>query len=301
VSARPPDTSISLCVVAKGRHDPVPFLKALRAQDFRVSGNVDVHLAHDAPLPDPAALEAAGWQLHRFSENMSILRLWGAAIAASTQRFVATLDIECPPDAGWWNSLLRELGAGSRVFTGPVAPGWRPSEWMIVGYLVEYAQFHRPHHPAVDEVPGINFVCERALLDSNDVLRERGLFKTFTLWRLAREQDIVAARCDEMQVVFRRQLEAKSFLRRRYLHGRCFGGCRNQQPGQPPRWACLLFAPALPVLRCARVWRAATRHADLRRAYWSQLHWVVLSEVAWSWGEFLGYLLGAGDACERLD
>jgi len=27
----------------------------------------------------------------------------------------------------------------------------------------------------------------------------------------------------------------------------------------------------------------------------------VLSEIAWSWGEFLGYLLGAGDACDRLD
>jgi hypothetical protein len=301
VAALPPGTSISLCVVAKGRHDPAPFLEALRAQGFRVEGNVDVHLAHDEPLPDPAALERAGWQLHRCPEGTSILRLWGAAIAASTQRFVATLDIECPPDAGWWNTLLSELDTGKRVFTGPVAPGWRSSEWMVVGYLVEYAQFHRPHHPGVHEVPGINFVCERALLDSNDVLRQRGLFKTFTLWRLAREQKIVATRCDEMQVVFRRRLEPKSFLRRRYLHGRCFGGCRHEQPGQPLRWACVLFAPALPVLRCARIWRAARRHADLHRAYWRQLHWVVLSELAWSWGEFVGYLLGAGDACDRLD
>jgi hypothetical protein len=297
----PPGTSIGLCVVAKGQHDPAPFLEALLAQAFRVDANVAVHLAHDEPLSDPAALQRAGWQLHRCAEGTSILRLWGAAIAASPERFVATLDIECPPDAGWWNSLLSELGKGKRVFTGPVAPGWRPSEWMIVGYLVEYAQFHRPHHPAVHEVPGINFVCERALLDSNDVLRQRGLFKTFMLWRLAREQNIVAARCDEMQVVFRRGLEAKSFLRRRYLHGRCFGGCRHEQPGQPPHWACVLFAPALPALRCARIWRAARRHADLHHAYWRQLHWVVLSELAWSWGEFVGYVLGAGDACDRLD
>ena len=301
MSALPSDASISLCVVAKGRHDPGPFLTALRAEDFRVGANVDVHLAHDEPLPDPEALETAGWHLHRCPEDTSILRLWGAAIAESRQRFVATLDIECPPDSGWWANLLRELRSGKRVLTGPVAPGWRPSEWMIVGYLVEYAQFHRPYHPAVHEVPGINFVCERVLLDTNDVLRQRGWFKTFTLWRLAREQHIVAARCDEMQVIYRRELELRTFLRRRYLHGRCFGAYRHHQPGQPPRWACTLFAPALPILRCARIWRAAARHADLRRAYWRQLHWVVLSELAWSWGEFLGYLLGAGDACERLD
>jgi len=301
VSTVPPGASISLCVVAKGGCDPAPFLTALREQDFRIGADVDVHLAHDEPLADPAALDAAGWQLHRCGGQPSILRLWGTAIAASTQRYVVTMDVECPPDKGWWSNLLRELGTGTRVFTGPVAPGWPPSEWMIVGYLVEYAQFHRPHHPSVHEVPGINFACERALLDSNDVLRERGWFKTFTLWRLAREQNIVASRCDEMQVVFRRKLEPRSFLRRRYLHGRCFGACRHQHPGQPPRWACVLFAPALPVLRCARVWRAAARHADLRLAYWRQLHWVVLSEIAWSWGEFLGYLLGAGDACDRLD
>jgi hypothetical protein len=301
VTALAPGTSISLCVVSKGRHDPAPFLKALLAQSFRVDDNVDIHLAHDEPLLDSAPLEAAGWRLHRCPGGTSILRLWGAAIAASTQRFVATLDIECPPDAGWWNSLLRELSAGKRVFTGPVAPGWRPSEWMIAGYLVEYAQFHRPHHPAVHEVPGINFVCERALLDTNEVLRQRGFFKTFTLWQLARERNIVAARCDAMQVVFRRRLEPKSFLRRRYLHGRCFGGCRHEQPSQPPRWACVLFAPALPVLRSVRIWRAARRHADLRRGYWRQLHWVVLSELAWSWGELVGYLSGAGDACDRLD
>jgi hypothetical protein len=301
VTALPPCTSISLCVAAKGRRDPAPFLEALLAQSFRVDGNVDVHLAHDAPLPDSAPLEAAGWRLHRCPEGTSILRLWGTAIAASTQRFVATLDVECPPDAGWWHGVLRALGAGSPVFTGPVAPGWRPSEWMIVGYLVEYAQFHRPHHPAVHEVPGINFVCERALLDSSDALRRRGFFKTFTLWRLARDRNIAVKRCDDMQVVFRRRLAAKSFLRRRYLHGRCFAACRHEQPDQPPRWACVLFAPALPGLKCWRIWRAARRHRDLHRAYWRQLHWVVLSEVAWSWGELVGYVAGAGDSCARLD
>jgi hypothetical protein len=294
-------TSVSLCIVAKGRHDPAPFLQTLTAQGFRVADGVDVHLAHDASLPDSGALERAGWRLHRCPEGTSILRLWGAAIAASTQRFFVTLDVECPPDAGWWANLVRELATGRQVFTGPVAPGWRPSDWMIVGYLVEYAQFHRPYHTSVHEVPGINFVCERALVDSDDVLRDRGWFKTFTLWRLERESKIVVARCDAMQVVFRRVLEPRSFLRRRYLHGRCFGACRHQQRGQPPRWACALFAPALPPLRCMRVWKAARRHPDLHRGYWRQLHWVIASEIAWSWGEFLGYILGAGDACERLD
>lgn len=293
--------SISICVAAKGECDAMPFLNALIAQGLQPDENTDIHLAHDAELSGDAELVRLGWHLHRCSPGTSILRLWGQAIAASAHSFVAVLDINCPPDTGWWNGVMREMRAGTRVFTGPVAPGWRPEQRMIAGYLVDYAQFHRPHHPSVHEVPGINFVCARELLDPPATLATRGFFKTFMLWRLAREQNLTAARCDDIQVVYRRPLAPRSFLRRRYRHGRCFAGRRFDNPNQPPRWACVAFAPFLPLLKCWRIARAARRHAELQRAYWRQIHWVMLAESAWSWGEFVGYVFGAGDACADLD
>jgi hypothetical protein len=57
----------------------------------------------------------------------------------------------------------------------------------------------------------------------------------------------------------------------------------------------------LPFLRCWRIWRNSRRHANLRAAWRRQLHWIAISEIAWSWGEFIGYAFGAGKACAELD
>ena len=272
--------AISICVAAKGPCDPVRFLDALLAQGFVIDGTHELHIAHDDDLPAAETLRSAGVVLHRRPEGTSILRLWGWAIAGSSQSMVAILDVDCPPAAGWWQAVQRELRAGDRIFTGPVLPGWCPGQREMAGYLVDYAQFHAPPDPLVREVPGINFMCDRALLDPAAALVDRGLFKTFTLWRLEREQRIVPARHGDVQVTYRRRLSPGPFLRRRYRHGRCFAGRRFEQPGQPGRVACLLFSPLLPLVKCWRIWRAARRHANLRTAFWRQLHWIALSEMA---------------------
>jgi hypothetical protein len=293
--------SISICVAAKGPCDPVPFLEALRAQGLVAGTDADIHIAHDADLADSGRLAAAGCRLHRCPEGTSILRLWGIAIAASTRPMVAILDIDCPPEPGWWHGVQRALRGGGRMFTGPIIPGWGPGQREIVGYLVDYAQFHPPSHPSVHEVPGINFICARALLDPPAMLAEQGLYKTFTLWRLKRTQGLAPARHDDVRVIYRRPFQPGRFLRRRYLHGRCFAGRRHEQPGQPPRIACVAACPALPLLKCWRIWRAAARHPALRAAFGRQLYWITLCELAWSWGELVGYVLGPGHACADLD
>ena len=297
----PSTVSISICVAAKGPCDPLRFLDALLAQGFFTDEAHDVHMAHDADLPATERLLAAGVRLHRRPEGTSILQLWGWAIAASSQAMVAVLDVNCPPAAGWWQAVQRERRAGGRLFTGPVLPGWRPDQREIVGYLVDYVQFHAPPDPSVREVPGVNLVCDRALLEPAASLADRGFFKTFMLWRLERERRMVPVRVGDLQVIYRRPLSPGRFLRRRYRHGRCFAGLRLEQPGQPGRVACILFAPALPPLKCWRIWRAARRHANLRVAFWRHLHWIALSEIAWSWGEFIGYGFGAGRTCADLD
>lgn len=296
-----PSVSISICVAAKGHCDPLRFRDALLADGFVIDAAHEVYIVHDSDLPAAEVLLSAGVRLHRCPEGTSILRLWGWAIATSTHATVAVLDVNCPPASGWWEGVQRELLAGERILTGPVLSGWRPDQREIVGYLVDYAQFAAPLDPSVREVPGINFICDRALLDPPALLVERGLFKTFTLWRLERERHIVTARHDDIRVVYRRPLHPVAFLRRRYRHARCFAARRFENPGQPNRVACILGSPLLPLLKCWRIWRAARRHANLRAACWRQLHWIALSEIAWSWGEFIGYGFGAGNACAELD
>ncbi len=157
--------SISICVAAKGHCDPLRFLDALLAHGFVIDAAHEVYVVHDSDLPAAEALLSAGVRLHRCPEGTSILRLWGWAIATSTHAMVAVLDVNCPPASGWWEGVQRELLAGERILTGPVLSGWRPDQREIVGYLVDYAQFAAPLDSSVREVPGINFICDRALLD----------------------------------------------------------------------------------------------------------------------------------------
>lgn len=291
---------LSLCIAAKGACDGGVFLAALRADGIAVNGTLDIHVAYDAELAQHAELVAAGWQLHRLAAGTSLLRLWGHAIARSSGTHVAVLNIECPPAQGWLAAVTTQLQAGCRLFSGGVVSGFAASQAGVVGYLVDYAQFHPPLQATVRETPGINLCCDRELLDVPEMLVNRGFYKTFMLWRLHRDLGLTPTRSEAMVVTYARNMHTPALLRQRYLHGRCFAACRVEQPGQPPRLLCLLFTPALPWLKCWRILRAVRRHAELRRAYWRQFHRVFVAECAWSCGEFMGYLFGAGTACRDL-
>jgi hypothetical protein len=110
-----------------------------------------------------------------------------------------------------------------------------------------------------------------------------------------------------MRVRVERRYRLGGYLRRRYLHGRCYAGRRLQQPAAPPRALCIGFTPLLPWLRTARVLSRLSRRERRRPLNLPSREWpraalgpLVLGEIAWSWGELAGYALGAGTACEEL-
>ena len=292
---------VTLAVAAKGYCQPKEFLEALGAQGMLDSPAVEVRIAHDEAWPLPQADLAKNLHLHACPRGTSILKLWGTAMAGGSQPFVAVLDIHCPPQAGWWERVRREIGHGTPIFFGPVNAGWDPRDARMIGYLAEYAQFHSPLEPQLNEVPGNNIVCRRSLLDDPGKLVAAGFFKTFMIWKLEREQNL-APRCfDDMVVRYRKPFAMWHYLGRRFVHGRCFAACRFDNPGQPPRFICLAFTPALPLLRCWRIYRAVVNNAELRRALLGHLPSVLLSEIAWSAGEFMGYAFGGRDYCDRLE
>jgi hypothetical protein len=292
---------LSIVIAAKGGCEPGPMFEALRDQGAFVRHDVDIHIAHDWPWPELSMAPGERCYFHACPAGTSLLKLWGRAIADSTAEFVAVLDIHCPPAPGWLARVLIQLDSGSEIFFGPVEPGWAGDDRRIVGYLSDYAPFKAPLTGAVSEIPGNNLVMRRALTASAPELRTQGFFKTFTLSRLRQERGVLPVCDNRMQVIYRKPFALRSFWRRQYVHGRCFGATRHVQAGQPPRFLCLAFTPLLPWLRTWRIGRAAARDGSLSRAFRRYLLLVIWSQVVWSWGEFLGYALGAGDSCNRLD
>ncbi len=287
----PPHLSLAVC--ARGACDPLEFLRALQTEAVFAGPGAEVHIAHDGGWP--SAVSPPHIHLHACPPGSSVARLWGEAIARSTAPYVAVLDIHVPPSPGWLRRVEAEIAAGTPLFFGPVDPGWSGSDRRILGYLIEYAQFRGPIPRNLGEVPGNNLVGLRELLTEpggGSGGTPAAFFKTFAIWRLARERGLSPRCFDDMAVVYRKGFALGPYLSARLAQGRSFAGRRHTQPGQPSRLLCIAFTPLLPVLRLWRILRAADRDGMLRRAARRYLPLLLLAETAWSAGELLGYLAG---------
>ena len=292
---------LSLAVAAKGHCDPQTFLDAIQADGVIATDNVDVHIAHDGEWSLDVNQLPANVTLHACPAGASILQLWGQALAMSTGRYVAVLDINCPPAKGWLHSVLQEINNDGLLFFGPVDSAWDKMDQRIVGYIAEYAQFNSPLAAELDEVPGNNLVCERSLLGDMKKLQTEGFFKTFMVWRLANEKQLKPDRLNEMIVKYRKPFRFWHYIKRRFTHGRCFGATRHDNADQPSRLLCILFTGFLPLLRTWRIYKVVRKRNDLKSAFYRFILLIISSECAWSAGELVGYAFGGRACCNRLD
>ena len=285
---------LGLAVAAKAPCDPAPFLDALRADPGFADAGVEIHVAHDGDWPAAVALTpAVKVHAHACPPGSSAFRLWGVAVAraaAAAADYVAILDAQAPPGAGWLARARAEIARGTPLFFGSVEPGWGMRDRRIVGYLAEYAQFRAPIPHALAEVPGNNLVGRIDLFAGAGDAAADGFVKTLMLRRLARDGGPSPRPLDDMPVVYRKGFAPAPYLAARVAQGRAFAARRHDDPGQPGRLLCAAFTPALPLLRLWRIRRAVRRDRMLHRAALRHLPFLLLSEVAWSLGELSGYL-----------
>ena len=312
--------SVHIAIAAKGKSDLSHCLEAL-TQDQSLNLTVAVHIAHDQDLDistllqadsrfiQPACSDPAGnlddtsrivIKTTRCPESTSILKLWGIALADASAHYVAVIDSSCPPSKNWLSTVATNIEKSIPVFYGSVEPGWPLTSRHSIGYLIEYAQFKSPVE-CDSEFPGNNIVFKTALLESRQALVQEGFFKTFMLWKLKQTHNTAPVYCQNMSVVYHKKFNFRYYLKRRKEHGRCFAGCRHQQDNQPPRWACILFTPWLFLLRTLRIYNWLKPKPQLFRAFLRFLPIIISSEIAWSYGEFLGYSFGEKGACRYLD
>lgn len=275
-----------------------PFLAALAATD---EPDLTIEIAHAAPLDEGQPIGRPGVRFHHRPDLRSPLRLWGVALAAARGDAVAVLDASAPPRPGWLGAAREVSRQGRPLAYGPVLLDAPADDPAALSYLIEYAQFHPPARRDFAEVPGNNLVIRRDLLPPAERLLGQGFEKTFWIWQLAAERGIEPEPVEALEVGYRKWWPFGPYVRRRFHQGRCFAARRAATPGQPPWWLCLGFTPLLPPLRIWRIWQAARRAPALARVFWRQLWRIGLAELAWSFGEALGYASGPGSSSDRLD
>jgi hypothetical protein len=91
------------------------------------------------------------------------------------------------------------------------------------------------------------------------------------------------------------------YLGQRYLLSRVWGGTQRERVGLAKRFVYLLAAPAFPILLLTRIARRVFQSGQRIHEFLFAVPLLVPVVMAYVWGEWLGYLLGAGDALERVE
>jgi hypothetical protein len=251
----------------------------------QMAGEDELIIADCSAVPPEVSIVDA--KLLHFPEKRSVPQMRWAAFKLSGRSLVAIVESRCIPEPYW----LERLAAAHRQFPdaagigGPVSvePGSRIDDGL---YFNEYGRFAPPIPPGyADELSGANLSYKRNMLERERDLLDAGAWETLIHLRW-RKQGIRLALCDAT-VRFRNGMYLGQILRQRFDYGRNYAAARSVN-----RFLYAIVSPALPFLL---TWRLAKSIGGkgLAKRLRRSLGYVLVFSVAWSAGEFCGYLFGA--------
>lgn len=295
-----PEMSVVIASV-NGLPYPLSCLEALEGQTGGVTSEVIV-----ADCTGPATIAAIrerfpGVDVLAFDEPKSVPWLRAQGIGAARGRLVAVTEDHCVPDPDWLEQLvLTQRRTGWAAVGGGVRNASRDRlvDWAV--FFCEYSQHMDPvEEGPSDFIPGMNVAYDMdALADLRPVFAQ-GLWENFVHDQL-REHGHVCGLSPSIRVGHQKYFTVPMFLSERFHYSRSFAGMRVAGAGPVTRMKWAVLSMGLTPLLLARLTRnVLTKKTDVGW-YVRSLPLVAVFTVAWSVGEFWGYLTGPGDSLVKV-
>ena len=252
----------------------------------------DIIVVYDPHLPDMPALAARHPDIRMVANagQRTPLELAARAIREATGDLILLTEDHCVPAADWVRGLYDASIEGRAAVGGTVEtdPAAGAVDWSF--YYVDFFRYMKP----VTEGPSPTLtVC-------NVAYRKRYLDDIAPLWAEFFHETAInnalRARFGSLwllpaaEVRMRRTVRFSPAVYERYAFGRLFGCTRLQFASRGQAWVYTLLAPGLPILLLWRMGRKAVQRADAFRRFLLALPALTAMVLAWSWGEWLGYL-----------
>lgn len=291
VALSPPQLSVSIAVVSIcGAGHVARCLEALRSQTF--GSPLEIVVVYDPGLRGVAAL-AGRFPGVRFVSNedqRTPLELASRAISETHGDLVLLTEDHCLPAPDWVERLVEAQSIGRAAVGGRVeaAEGMSSVDWAF--YFVDFFRYAAPQ--AEGPSPSLT-VCNVAYRRSHlEAIREvwSGFFHETAVNEALRVRFGTLWLTPRARVSMRRHVTLAEALRERYAFGRLFGCARLEFVGAMKRLYYTAFAPCLPVLLMFRMTRTALGRRCLARPFLRAWPVLLALSIAWSWGEWLGYL-----------
>ena len=173
---------------------------------------------------------------------------------------------------------------------GVVEPGLAASPAMWAFYYVDFFRYMRPATAGVSPSLSVcNVAYHRSHLDDVKELWATGFHET-EIHRALQQKFGPLYLWPDAEVRVRRNVRFGEAVYERYAFGRLFGATRVTHAGLSRRLYFLAFSPALPLLLLGRMTARAASNPEARAMFVKALPSLATLVLAWSWGEWLGYL-----------
>ena len=236
--------------------------------------------------------EFPGVRVLHFADKRTVPELRWAALAQTRGSLVAATESRSVPHRDWCAALV---GAHQRAPDAPAiggAIGLKTEaslmDWGL--YLSEYARFAPPlPESAAREISGANLSYKRHALDACRDQLDAGVWEIFIHQRwLAQGKRLGQS---PATVVFHNGLPFLAAIAMRVRYGRSYAADRCATVSKGGRLWYALGSPVLPLLLTWRLARTA-QGKRLALEFFRSLPWSLAFNVAWSCGEFVGYVRG---------
>ncbi len=208
---------------------------------------------------------------------------------ATGERVVLTED-SCVASPGWLSELLSEYSEARGAVGGAVeaSEGISLAMWSFC-----YVDFFRYMHPLVAGHTPTLSVCNIAYRRADlEAIKDRWVngFNENEINNLLQERFGPLWVNPAAEVRVRRDVKFLDAVYERYAFGRLFGATRISHSDGQRRAYFAAVAPALPFVLMARMGAKALKQITLLKRFIAALPIVLLMVLAWSWGEWLGYV-----------
>lgn len=285
-----PRVTVVICGIAGAAHI-ARCLEAVLAQ--RDAGPFDVMVVADPHLPgvDELRPRFPTAQIIRNEGQSTPIEIASRGLREAKGEILAFTEDHCTPDPEWLKRLLAAHKEGRAAVGGAVETPHEgdPVTWAF--YLVDYYRYMRPF--AEGPVPTLT-VCSvsyrRDQLEAVRPMWEKTYHETAVNAALAGKFGTLWI-VPEAVVRTRRNVRLGAAVYERYAFGRMFACNRNAYSGSLlQRGVYALLAPLLPPVIMWRMGRRAFRQAPARGMYLRSAVPLLAMVLAWTWGEWLGYL-----------
>jgi hypothetical protein len=208
---------------------------------------------------------------------------------ARGERVILTED-SCVASPGWLSALLHEPSEGKGAVGGSVeaTEGISLAMWSFC-----YVDFFRYMHPLkAGHTPTLsvcNIAYRRADLEAISDRWTNG-FNENEINNLLQDRVGPLWLNPAAEVRVRRDVKFFDAVYERYAFGRLFGATRISHSDAKRRMYFAAVAPALPFVLMARMASKAFNDAGLFKRFLASSPIILLMVLAWSWGEWLGYV-----------